>query len=411
MYRFIAIWRSETIYFSEHIKNNIRRVFASNIFKSLSTPLMTTFLNAFVFRATGTLLGVAAYNIGYFMCLPIAFYINGFLLRRVHIRLLLAWGVILGGVAGAAFVVAGPPNTFVVFIYGCAWGVGNGFYWANRNYLEFQETLADMRQYFYGFLSSIGSIANIIVPFIAGWFIVLGAHFHLYSARHAYWMIFGLAFILLFISGTIIRHGTFESPAPELISRLRTGPFWKRRRLLSFASGFTDGTMSFTPVLLLLLFVGNEGVLGSVTALVSFVTAIAMYLYGRYVKTEYRYEVIFISSSLFFVSTLFLLFFPAKMSIILHMLLVGVSTSFFAMAVSPILLSLAEEEMGENKESRYSFIFDDELFLDSGRLVGIGVVLGIACLTSQTTALIYGSVVVAGIHLVLISIFLLTRKD
>jgi YQGE family putative transporter len=410
MYRFAAIFKEERIYFSTQIRDNARRLFSSNVFRSLSNPLMSTFLNAFVFRETGTLFGVAVYNAGLFLFLPVAFYANGLLLRYLHIRILFAWGSILGGAACAAFVIAGPPGTLAVFLYGSLWGLGNGFYWANRNYLEFQETLFGMRQYFYSFLSSISSIINIVVPFIAGWFIVLGARFNLYSSDHAYWMIFGFSFVLLFISGRIIYHGTFESPAPVLISRLRVGSLFNARRILSFASGFTDGTMSFTPVLLVLLFLGNEGVLGSVTAAVSVATAVAMYLYGRFVKSNRQFQTVFASSILFFVSTLCLVLFPTKAGVVLHVLLLSVAGSFFAMATSPIFLSLFEEEMGADRQSRYSFVFDSELYLNIGRLMSIAIVLGIAFMVSEKAALIGGSIVIAALHLVLILCFLVRRK-
>jgi hypothetical protein len=66
--------------------------------------------------------------------------------------------------------------------------------------------------------------------------------------------------------------------------------------------------------------------------------------------------------------------------------------------------------MDQDRTSRYSFIFDNELFLNIGRLIGVGILLGIAYFTSQTTALIYGSVAIAVIHLLLVVIFLVTQK-
>jgi len=67
MHRLITIWKTETAYFSERVKENIRRLFVSNTLKSISSPLMTTFLNAFVFRVAGGLESVALYNAGQFV--------------------------------------------------------------------------------------------------------------------------------------------------------------------------------------------------------------------------------------------------------------------------------------------------------------------------------------------------------
>jgi len=409
MYRYvIKIFTRETIYFSERINGNVRRIILSNVFKTISGPLVTTFLNAFIWRISNSVTSVAIYNIGLFLSLPIAFYLNGLLLKYIHIRKLIAWGAMFSGIASTLFIFFGNSNTIAIFFYGCLWGLGNGFYWGNRNYLELKETYNEIRLYFYSFLSSISLIANILVPLLAGWFIVFGNFSHLYSQKHAYWILFILSFIFMFLCGRVILNGTFESPIPDKI--ILKNNSLNKRRLLNIAGGFVDGT-PFIATLLILLVLGNEGILGTITATMSLITAFFIYWYGKKAKQTSEIRTIFASSTLFFISGFFLLF-PFKIGIIFFILLYGVASSFFNMLIGPILLSLSEEEMSKNINSRYSFIFDNEVFLNFGRILSLFIVISFSFLISGATALIYSQFFIGTIQIFLLLIFfVLVRKE
>lgn len=133
---------------------------------------------------TGSILNVALHTAGRFMFLPVGFFLNGLLLRRYRIATLCSIGAILAGIV-TAVVVVGIRTPLALFIYGCIGGAAYGIYWANRNYLEFKETLADQRQYFFSLVYSVTWLASIIVPLIAGWFVILGQNIG-FSPQHAY---------------------------------------------------------------------------------------------------------------------------------------------------------------------------------------------------------------------------------
>jgi YQGE family putative transporter len=404
MYCFITkIFRRETTYFSERINDNVRRLVISNIFKTIQSPLVTTFLNAFIWRVSGSIVGVAIYNIGLHIIPPVAFYLNGLLLRHIDIRKLFAWGAILSGIASVLLIFFKGSNLLFIFLCGCILGLGDGFYWANRNYLEFKETCNEVRLYFYGLLSSVSSIASVLVPLIAGWFIVFGSFVHLYSQKHAYWILFTLSFILMFLCGRVILHGAFESPIPEKILLKTT--FLNKRRLLNIAGGFVDGT-PFIATLLILLILGNEGILGSITAIVSLITAFAMYWYGKKAKPTSELRAILASSALFLISGFCLIAFPLTIGVILFVLLYGIASSFFSMLINAELLSLSEEELLGDTSSRYSFIFDNEVFLNLGRILSLLIIIGIAFFTSKITTLVYGQILLGIIQILLVVSFI-----
>lgn len=410
MHRLATIWKRETAYFSERMKENVRRLFASNTLKSLSSPLMTIFMNAFLFRVAGGLASVVLYNAGQFVGLPLAFYLDGFLLRRFPVRSLLAWGAIGGAVATAAFVLLGAhAGPLSVLLFGLCWGLGNGFYWSNRNYLELQETFATMRQYFYGAVFAVISAAGVIVPVFAGISIAVLARLGVPLAQ-AYWAVFGCAFALMLACGLIVARGSFGSSKPERISRFGVGSLFGPRRLLLFASGFTDGAASFIPVLLVFLFLGGEGVLGTLSGAVSLVTAGAMYVYGRSVGTRRADATILLAAVLFLGAALALLFANAA-GVVLYGLVSSVAVAFFGLASSPVTLDLSDEEMEGRKELRYSLIFDSELFLNLGRLTSVAILLAAALLLPLKAALIGGSIAIALAHLALILAYLSKRRS
>jgi YQGE family putative transporter len=411
MKKILSLFQSETTYFSQHISGNVRRIVISNICKTLAGPLVSTFLNAFVWRATGSLLAVALYNAGLYLGLPIAFYFNGLLLRKCNIRKLFAVGSVLSGISSLLVIALTSlgNNLGMVLLFGFLFGIGTGFYWSNRNYLEFQETLTDMRQYYFGILSSVGALASIIVPLIAGWFIVLGSYLGLYTSAHAYWILFGVSFFLMLIAGYVVYEGKFESPVPLSISRLSLGSFWMKRRLLSVAAGFTDGLI-FLPTLLVLKTLGNEGVLGTLTAAISLLSIFAFYIYGRTIKVEYQKKAIAFSSTLFLLAPLGLVLLSPRIGVMFFAALTGIAVSFFSISASSVFLSLSEQEMAGDATKRYSFIFDNELFLNTGRIIGIVAILILAHRVSESSALLYGPLIIAIFHILFLMPFFIKKE-
>src|SRR5207253_2367370 len=108
------------------------------------------FIGAYIWRATASINNVVLYFIGVTLLLSVGFFLNGLLLRHFSIRALYGWGALLAGLSNAAAVFIHPGSLLAVFAYGGLRGVCMGLYWANRNYLELQETLHHQRQYFYG---------------------------------------------------------------------------------------------------------------------------------------------------------------------------------------------------------------------------------------------------------------------
>jgi len=406
MQRIFIFFRSEIVYYRERVAENARRLIVSNILRTFANPLMGIFLNAFVWRATGSLLALSEFNAAQFACLPIAFYVNGLLLKKVHIKKTFALGALLAGFSSLALVFFGGRSPGLIPVLGGIWGFGNGMYWGNRNYLELKETAIEWRAYFYGILNSLSSLANILMPILAGWFIVFGHYSHLYTAEHAYWILMGSVCVLFIMCAHIIWNGGYGTIIPERISRLSVRPIFNHRRKLQMAAGLLDGT-AYLPALLILRFAGNEGILGNISAAAALCTMIALYIYGRRANKTSGRRSLRGSALLYLASTLALLLIPGTAaSVIVYVVLLGVAESFSGVATSPIFLNLIDKENAGETGAGYSFIFDSELFLNIGRLIGIGIIVIFAAFISETVGLFVAPVIIALLHVGIVSRFL-----
>lgn len=268
--------------------------------------------------------------------------------------------------------------------------------WANRNYLQLQETRDEERLYFFGLIHAVSLCASILVPFAAGWFIALGGYFGWYSADRAYWILFAGVFLLMLGAAAVIARGAFKSSLTRIVIRFGAGKFSDTRRVISFAKGFMDSVF-FVPTLLILYFLGSEGALGTITAAVSLFVAILLYLYGRFGGRRVQVRSLRFCGAGFIVSAILLVFLPPPANFLAYIILSAISINFFSVICEPILLSLADREMDGDMEARYSFVFDNELFLNMGRLVATGIFF-ILLLTfgwGSWQALIYGPLFVA----------------
>ena len=107
----------------------------------ISYPIIGIFINAYFWRQTEDITLIAAYNLGFFIFLPLGFYVNGLLLKRIKITKLYLVGLIISTISTVAVIFFSGNNLWYFLAYGAIFGFGSGIYWANRNFLGFQEKI------------------------------------------------------------------------------------------------------------------------------------------------------------------------------------------------------------------------------------------------------------------------------
>jgi YQGE family putative transporter len=159
-------------------------------------------------------------------------------------------------------------------------------------------------------------------------------------------------------------------------------------RLFLFINGLFNGVVIFVPIVMVLSFVGKEDALGIVQSLSSVIAAIIIYSIGKKITREQR---LWIFGGYVFFSIMASLSFATLYSMI------GVFLFFGLNAIAQPLNSISWgtlyfdsiEKENVVKENHYSHIFDAEIFINSGRVIGILVFLLFIHFASVSSALRY----------------------
>lgn len=165
-----------------------KRMLASYGLVVMAWPMVATFINAYLWQQGEGINRLVVYNSLFFTGLPIGFYLNKYILKKLHVLKVYYLGSVLQGLS-ALLVVFYPANElYVLGVYGLIFGVGSGLYWANKSYITLRLTRG-----------------KIIVPALVGWFLVVGEINGWYSKEIAYKIMLGVGMLLLFGCGAIVQ--------------------------------------------------------------------------------------------------------------------------------------------------------------------------------------------------------------
>lgn len=374
-------------------------------FRSIAQPILSLFINAFIWRMTSSITLVFVYSLGYFFALPIGFIINGKFLRRLSLVQTHFLGNMLSIIGASSVIFFHNSSVINLLIFGMIYGLGNGIYWSSRNYLSYQETNPDTRTYFFSIVSSLASTIAIIVSFLVGWIIVFSDISKLYSAFTAYIFVSTLAIISLSVSGLVLLKSDIKTPKISDVWHSHISKRWNIVRAVNFSIGIFETIISLITTLLILNFLGNEGILGTIGAVISILTIVLMYFYGRFSKNNHRERIFFIMLLISVVLASILAFGNSDFTILLYVLFAGMPPSFYWLVFYPWQMNIMDEELISHESDKYPLIVDCEIFLDLGRIIGILIFMGFIYIFSSSVALLITPLVLAILQIVLFAIF------
>jgi YQGE family putative transporter len=365
-----------------------RRLILSYTFQGAAYILIHTLINAYIWRYEGDIIAIIKYNFGNFISLPVAFYLNGILLKKIRINNLYLIGSCLVGF-GAMLVVSFSKFFPSYLLFGLIYGLGSGFYWANRNYLTISQTESNNRNYFIGLNFSLDTITSIIIPFLAGWFIFFGNQI----GSRPYIIIILIAFLLLLLAGIIVNRDEYSQPEINKMAVYQPSVRWRAVRYLTIAIGIIEGLSFFLPIVIILNNLGHEGILGSVNSLIAVLSALIYYLYGRKTKIKDRIPIYIISLIIGLLASCFLFIGLNKLSVFIFVTLYSLSIMFVWLTTDPLVMDVIDKEVKHGAGKMYAYVFDRELFLNIGRWISMGIGLLILFLFDQTWLLLMGPLV------------------
>ncbi len=369
--------RHELSHFSS-MPETARRLSVSFFLRSAAYPLISIFTGAYIWQTNENITLLILYYIGNFLVLPPVFIANIWLLKHIPLKYLYAFGTVLTGLSSLMVVFYQSSSPILYFWYGIVYGLANGIYWANRNFLTLRHTTSETRSYFTGLQFTLSTFVSIIMPFLAGWIIVLATATPIFSRQIAYEFLVGIAFILLLIAGYIMKGVSIETP---ILSKKKHKPFsrhWNRARWLSIAIGCADSPLYILPTVLVLQTLGNEAILGSISSIMAILTAVITYIFGRkYSQTQF-YPVFLTLLLCFAVSGIPLLFGINSFAILWYIVIANLTDNLIWTTNEPKIMDMMDQEVHRSHRAHYDVIVDREWFVNIGRVGMYLVILAFA---------------------------------
>lgn len=350
----------------------LQRMLLAYAFFLMADPMLRIFMNTFLWRQGGGAYQVALYNLGWVVGLPIGFYFNGLLLRRMHVKHLYFFGVVLQGVGAALAIFSGVLTPLSVSIYGLLYGIAAGFFWGNRNVLDFKLSRGKNRGFYNHLYYVVDLLISMLMPIVIGWLIVTGENLGIYQAESAYRVLMGLALLLLAISGWLIA----SFPMPDITNKklrlAKPSRHWQLVRLFNFIFNLMWGVNFFLPAVLILYFGSREEILGTLQSAAAVLAAGAMYLLGRKSQVKYTIKIIGLANLLYLLSCVFLIWQFNWWGAVVYLTTVLIVSPIRWSSSYTVIMEVMDREDGAiDGETDYALVFDNELFFNIGRIVSI----------------------------------------
>ena len=382
----------------EHYKSfprNMRILLMTNLIYALVLPILELFVGAYILRQSDNTSYVVVYQLMVYFGIPVAFLVNGYLLRRIRIARLYSLGMLLSGVAMTIMMMLKSVDIVGISISGFVMGCSYGFFWANRDFLSLSSTDDENRNYYFSMETFFYTITFIIMPAIAGYFIAAGENYGWYPAKAAYVTLTLVVFALTIFSSVMVHRGDFVNPKNERFVFFKFHKDWYWMITLGGFKGIAQAAIFFFPILLILSFVGKEGSLGGLVAIGSVVTAFVLYLIGRFSKPEHRIYVFSFGLLVFLVGGLVNSIFFSAIGVIIYQICNSLSRPLLDAAYFPIQLGVIDHIAEIEKRNKFSYIFNHESGLFVGRFIGCMLFLVSAKYASPEFALRYVLVIIA----------------
>ena len=369
--------------------HNMQVLLLTNMLYALVLPVVELFVGTYILRNSTELSFVVGYQLAVYTGIPLTFLINGFLMRKVKMKYLYSFGMILSGVSMAVMMSLKTLSLGGIVLAGLIMGISYGFFWANRDFLALNSTNNENRNYYYGLESFFNTIASVVVPFTIGAFLGFSADKGWFAGNlnTAYRIVTFAVFIVTIAASATVCNGRFENPPKERFLFLRYDTIWNKMMGLAGLKGIAQGYIVTAPSMLIMTLVGNEATLGSLQSVGAIISAIILYLLGRLTLPKHRLYIFTVGLTLFALGGLLnALLFSAVGAIIFIMCLVF-ARPLLDMGYFPIQMRVIDHVSRKENRNSYSYIFIHETGLYIGRFFGCGLFILFAFLVSGEFAL------------------------
>jgi len=384
---------------------DMRVLLVTNMIYAFVLPVVDIFVSAYIMRFTNndfTL--VAYYQLAIYTGIPLTFFINGFLLKKIKIANLYSFGMLLSGMSMLFMMTLDNLNFTGVVFAGLIMGASFGFFWANRDFLALDTTNDDNRNYYYGLETFFFTITSIIIPLIVGWFIISSKTMGWFGEHRAYQFITLGVFILTIISSIVIHKEKFKNPKQKKFLYFHFDKLWHKMQFLAVLKGLAQGYLVTAPAILIMYLIGDEGSLGTIQAISGIVTAVVLYLLGRFSKPQHRIYIFTAGLILFVAGTFANAILFSATGVIVFMLAMVLFRPLHDIAYFPIQMRVIDVLSQKENRNEFAYIFNHEFGLYIGRVFGLVLFLLLTHYISEVFALKYSLLIIALLQLISIPV-------
>ena len=133
------------------------------------------------------------------------------------------------------------------------------------------------------------------------------------------------------------------------------------------------------PTTIILYVLNGEDLLGEANSLALLATAFIVYVLGRFISKKDRKYVISTGVLILILNSLLLIMFYSEFFSFIFNTLDAIGNTLLYLSLVPMLQREIDKQI-ENDNSAYKYIFDSDLFLNFGRIIGTVLIFGIIVL-------------------------------
>ncbi|MBK6347604.1 MAG: MFS transporter [Bacteroidales bacterium] len=401
--------------FFQTMPHSMRVLLITNMLYALVLPVVEIFMAAYIMRFFADTSYVAIFQVAMYTGIIITSLANGFLLKSFKVGHLYSFGILLSGIAmvGMMFVenIALPG----LIVAGTLIGAASGFFWTNRYLMALNSTADDNRNYFFGLESFFFTISNIGVPVIIGVLLTsidgvqfLGITFDIYKG---YRIVTLMVFLITILATYSLSRGKFENPVQKDFLFFRFDRLWNKQILLAALKGLVQGFLVTAPAMLIMKYVGKEGSLGLIQGISGGLTAILIYLLGRFAKPKHRILIFGVGITLFLIGTIVNGIELSMIGVMVFVLCKVFFQPLHDLAYYPIMMKVIDVVSKRENRNKYAYILNHEFGLYAGRVTGLGLFIFLAFYVSESFALRYSLIIVAVLQMLSIPLAKNIMKD
>ena len=383
--------------------HNMRVLLITNMLYALVLPVVEIFMAAYIMRYFADTSYVAIFQVAMYTGIIITSLANGFLLKSFKVATLYSFGILLSGLSMVGMMFVKDISLTGLIISGTLIGASSGFFWTNRYLMALNTTSDENRNYFFGLESFFFTISNIAIPLAIGALLVsidgkqiFGIVFNIYLG---YRIVTLVVFAITILACFSLAHGNFKNPEQKDFLYFRFDRLWNKQILLAALKGLVQGFLVTAPAMLIMRYVGKEGSLGLIQGISGGLTAVLIYLLGRFAKPRHRILIFGAGITIFLIGTIVN---GIELSMIGVMVFVLCKVFFQPMhdlAYYPIMMKVIDVVSKRENRNKYAYILNHEFGLYAGRIMGLGLFIFLAFYVSEIFALRYSLIIVAFIQL------------